>query len=211
MTLEDGRRRRAGIAPRHRSGGRQYLRRFDDDEQTALVFWTATLGPVHQPHGRTTRLPRRPALRDRVLRAGAELRRHLQQLRAPRRDGGYYARAAESLGGQPGTRGGEFRRPSTRPATSPPGDAGADVRGDGAGPALFRRLLEEVINAGDVMPEQRLANQIAKRRAARLAQIDDLFGPEEPAGSTPEGHPRGAQGRGPHRPRARPHPQPRPQ
>jgi hypothetical protein len=41
-----------------------------------------------------------------------------------------------------------------------------------------------VINAADVMPEQRLANQIAKRRAARyLAQIDDLFGPEEPAGS----------------------------
>ena len=50
--------------------------------------------------------------------------------------------------------------------------------------ALFRRLLEEVINAGDVMPEQRLANQIAKRRARRyLDRIDDLFGPEEPAGS----------------------------
>jgi len=56
--------------------------------------------------------------------------------------------------------------------------------------ALFTRLLQEVIDAGDVMPEQRLANQIAKRRARRyLAQIDDLISPsEEPAaaeGATP--------------------------
>lgn len=45
--------------------------------------------------------------------------------------------------------------------------------------ALFRRLLEEVIAAGDVYPEERLTNQVAKRRAMRyLAQIDDLIGPD---------------------------------
>ncbi|MEI8259513.1 MAG: TRAP transporter TatT component family protein, partial [Deltaproteobacteria bacterium] len=49
--------------------------------------------------------------------------------------------------------------------------------------ALYRRLLEEVIHAGDVFPEERLTNQVAKRRAMRyLTQIDTLFGaPEEPA------------------------------
>ncbi len=44
---------------------------------------------------------------------------------------------------------------------------------------LYRRLLEEVISAGDVNPANRLGNQIAKRRARRyLGQIDDLFEPE---------------------------------
>jgi hypothetical protein len=48
--------------------------------------------------------------------------------------------------------------------------------------ALFRRLLEEVLNAGDVDPDNRLSNQLAKRRARRyLAQIDDLFLPDEGA------------------------------
>lgn len=46
--------------------------------------------------------------------------------------------------------------------------------------ALYRRLLEEVINAGDVDPDNRLSNQLAKRRAIRyLRQIDSLFLPEE--------------------------------
>jgi hypothetical protein len=43
---------------------------------------------------------------------------------------------------------------------------------------LFRNLLEEVLHAGDVMPTERLTNQVAKRRARRyLSQIDELFAP----------------------------------
>lgn len=45
--------------------------------------------------------------------------------------------------------------------------------------ALYISLLREVLEAGDVMPESRLANRIAKRRAARyLRQVNDLFLPE---------------------------------
>jgi hypothetical protein len=41
---------------------------------------------------------------------------------------------------------------------------------------LFRELLEEVIEAGDVLPEARLSNAIARRRAARyLDQIEYYF------------------------------------
>lgn len=41
---------------------------------------------------------------------------------------------------------------------------------------LFDELLNEVIEAGDVLPEARLANKIARRRARRLrARADELF------------------------------------
>ena len=41
---------------------------------------------------------------------------------------------------------------------------------------LFRELLEEVIEAGDVLPEARLSNAIARRRAQRyLEQIEYYF------------------------------------
>lgn len=44
---------------------------------------------------------------------------------------------------------------------------------------LFVSLLREVLESGDVYPEQRLANVLAKRKALRLiGQIDELF-PEE--------------------------------
>ena len=41
---------------------------------------------------------------------------------------------------------------------------------------LYVSLLREVLEAGDINPEQRLTNMIAKRRAARyLAQVDQRF------------------------------------
>ncbi|RMH13455.1 MAG: hypothetical protein D6701_12330, partial [Gemmatimonadetes bacterium] len=41
---------------------------------------------------------------------------------------------------------------------------------------LYRSLLVEVLEAGDINPEQRLTNMIAKRRAERyLRQIDERF------------------------------------
>jgi hypothetical protein len=51
--------------------------------------------------------------------------------------------------------------------------------------ALYLRLLQEVLDAGDVMPSERLGNLVAKRRALRyLAEVDALFPPAEP--SAPE-------------------------
>ncbi len=42
--------------------------------------------------------------------------------------------------------------------------------------ALFRALLREVLEAGDIDPSSRLANRIARRRAARyLRQVEELF------------------------------------
>ena len=47
--------------------------------------------------------------------------------------------------------------------------------------AGYKRLLTEVIDApADIMKSQRLANEIAKKRAKRwLSEIDDLFDDEE--------------------------------
>lgn len=51
--------------------------------------------------------------------------------------------------------------------------------------ALFERLLREVLDAGDVLPAERLSNQLARRRARRyLDQVDTLFPPPEPAAPT---------------------------
>ncbi len=52
--------------------------------------------------------------------------------------------------------------------------------------ALYERLLREVLDSGDVMPTERLSNQVARRRAARyLAQADSLFAAPAPASVTP--------------------------
>ena len=50
---------------------------------------------------------------------------------------------------------------------------------------LFEKTLKEVIDApADIWPAQRLANELAKKRAVRyLAQAEDLFLPPEPAGA----------------------------
>jgi TRAP transporter T-component len=43
-------------------------------------------------------------------------------------------------------------------------------------PKLFKDLLQEVVDAGDVLPEARISNAIARRRAARyLGQIEYYF------------------------------------
>jgi hypothetical protein len=46
---------------------------------------------------------------------------------------------------------------------------------------LYQQQLQAVLDAGDVSEDNRLQNLLAKRRARRyLAQIDDLFLPDEP-------------------------------
>ena len=50
--------------------------------------------------------------------------------------------------------------------------------------ALYTRLLQEVLDAGDVLPAERLGNLVAKRRATRyLEEADALFPPADPAPS----------------------------
>lgn len=52
--------------------------------------------------------------------------------------------------------------------------------------ALYTRLLQEVVDAGDVLPSERLANLVAKRRAIRyLREADELFPPAETPAETP--------------------------
>ncbi|MGB5500783.1 MAG: TRAP transporter TatT component family protein, partial [Polyangiales bacterium] len=41
--------------------------------------------------------------------------------------------------------------------------------------ALFKQLLEEVVAAGDVLPEARMLNVIARRRAQRYLRQAHLF------------------------------------
>ena len=57
--------------------------------------------------------------------------------------------------------------------------------------ALYRALLQEVIDAGDIDPDNRLPNILAQRRAVRfLARIDELFEPV--AGEAPAAQPAGS-------------------
>lgn len=165
-----------------------YVRRFDDAEQVGLVFWTAyawarNINLNKENPDVLADLPYAIALFEQAYRLD-----HTYNLHAPHAAmGGYYARAAASLGGQPDDARREFetainatQRHFLTYLVMEAKFYAVMVQDR----ALFRRLLEEVINAGDVMPEQRLANQIAKRRARRyLDRIDDLFGPEEPAGT----------------------------
>ncbi len=59
--------------------------------------------------------------------------------------------------------------------------------------ALYVSLLREILEAGDTLPEARLANRIAKRRAARyIRQVDAIFGPAGAEGAEPEDPPAGA-------------------
>jgi hypothetical protein len=52
----------------------------------------------------------------------------------------------------------------------------------------YQEQLQAVLDAGDVSEDNRLQNLLAKRRARRyLAQVDDLFLPDEPSG-TPSGN-----------------------
>jgi tetratricopeptide (TPR) repeat protein len=197
MTLEESADGGAeGAIRRGIDAWKAYLRRFDDDEQTGLVFWTGYawaryINLTKDNPDSLADLPFAVACFERAYELDPTFNNYAPHVAMA----GYYARTTAALGGQPEDARREFetainatnRRFLTYLVMY--ARMYAVMVQDRA---LFRRLLEEVINADDVMPEQRLANQIAKRKAARyLAQIDDLFGPEEPAGaSTPsEGEP----------------------
>jgi hypothetical protein len=187
---EDGNGGAQGAFGRGIDAWKAYLQRFDDDEQTPVLFWTGYamaryIGLNKDNPDALSDLPFAIACFERAYQLDHTFNNFAPHVAMA----GYYARASESLGGQPADARREFEAAinatNRRFLTYLVMEARfyAVMVQDRA---LFRRLLEEVINAGDVMPEQRLANVIAKRRARRyLAQIDDLFGPEEPAGTEP--------------------------
>lgn len=171
-----------------------YLQRFDDDEQTGMLFWTGYawaryINLTKDNPDSLADLPFAIALFERAYQLDDTFNNYAPHVAMA----GYYARAAPSLGGQPEDSRREFEAAINATQRHFLTYLVMQARMYAVmvqDRALFRRLLEEVINAEDVMPEQRLANQVAKRRAARyLSQIDDLFGPEEPAGSAPEAAP----------------------
>jgi hypothetical protein len=164
-----------------------YLQRFDDDEQTGMIFWTgyawARYISINKDNpDALADLPFAIACFERAYQLD-----HTFNTYAPHAAmAGYYARAPAALGGQPDDSRREFEAAINATQRHFLTYLVMEARFYAVmvqDRALFRRLLEEVIAAGDVMPAQRLANQLAKRRAQRyLSQIDDLFGPEEPAG-----------------------------
>jgi hypothetical protein len=169
---------RQGIGP-----WRDYLQHFNNAADAPALFWTANswLSWIQQSlddPGALLDLPFAVALMERVR----TLDEHYYHDGVHAFFGIYYASTPRDLGGRPD----DSRR-----------EVEAALRATGRrllvyqvwyarnyavmmqDRALFRSLLEEVINAGDIYPEERLTNQVAKRRAMRyLAQIDELFEPE---------------------------------
>jgi tetratricopeptide (TPR) repeat protein len=168
---------------------RSYLQRFDDVEQVPMLFWTGYAWARNINLNKNdpevlADLPFAIAIFERAL----ELDPSYQNFAPCAAMAAYYARAAPSLGGEPERSRELFERAINSTQRRFLTYLVLEARAYAVmiqDRALYRRLLEEVINAGDVWPEQRLANQIAKGRARRyLEQIDDLFAPEEPAGTS---------------------------
>jgi tetratricopeptide (TPR) repeat protein len=179
-------------AQEHQEAWTEYLSRFDDEDQAPVLFWTAyAWGRYINLHKDDVTaiadLPYVVALFQRAMALDPTFNFYAGYAAL----GAYHAGRPAALGGQPE----EALRNFDRAIELTHGNflmykvfkarLYAVMVQDRA---LFQRLLTEVLEAGDVMPEQRLANQLAKRRARRyLDQIDALFLPQEPGvgGETP--------------------------
>lgn len=169
---------------------REYLNHFDEQEQAGQLFWTAYawaryIGLHRDDPNALADLPFVTALAERVKQLD-----HTYNMYAPHAlMAGLVGSAPVQMGGRPDLARQEFetaiqatRRKNLIYLVLEARIVAVALQDR----ALYRRLLQEVIDAGDIDPDNRLSNQIAKRRAIRyLAQIDELFEPEEPAGSSP--------------------------
>lgn len=192
LTLEeDGDGGARGAYGRGIDAWRAYLQQFDDQEQAGMVFWLGYNWAQHISLNKEdpdvlADLPFAIACFERVFALDPTFNNYAPYAAM----GSYHARTSASLGGDPARAREMFETAIARTNGNfltykvMMARVYAVMVQDRA---LFTRLLQEVIDAGDVMPEQRLANQIAKRRARRyLAQIDDLIAPADPAdGATP--------------------------
>jgi tetratricopeptide (TPR) repeat protein len=191
LTLEeDGDGGARGAYGRGIDAWRAYLQQFDDQEQAGMVFWLGYNWARHISLNKEdpdvlADLPFAIACFERVFALDPTFNNYAPYVAM----GSYYARTSAALGGDPvrsremfetaiARTGGNFLTYKVMMAR-----VYAVMVQDRA---LYTRLLQEVIDAGDVMPEQRLANQIAKRRARRyLAQMEDLIAPPEDAAGAP--------------------------
>jgi hypothetical protein len=173
----------------------RYLRNFEDEEQVPTLFWTCYawaqwVGLNTDNVDALADLPFINVLADRILELDPSFMDH-----APRAlHAGLIGTAPEQLGGRPRDAQREFddaiRRTGRRNLMYLVMEARI-VAVAIQDRALYQRLLQEVIDAGDVDPNQRLANALAKRRAVRyLAQIDNYFEPP----TTEEAPAEGAEG-----------------
>jgi TRAP transporter T-component len=187
LTLEeDGDGGARGAYHRGIDAWRSYLQQFDDQEHAGMVFWLGYNWARHISLNKEdpdvlADLPFAIACFERVFQLDPTFNNYAPYVAM----GSYHARTSASLGGDPvraremfetaiARTNGNFLTYKVMMAR-----VFAVMVQDRA---LYTRMLQEVIDAGDVMPEQRLANQIAKRRARRyLAQIDDLIAPADPA------------------------------
>jgi tetratricopeptide (TPR) repeat protein len=181
---EDGDGGALGAYHRGIDAWRAYLQRFDDQEQVGMVFWMGYNWARHISLNKEdpdvlADLPFAIACFERVFALDPNFNNYAPYAAM----GSYYARTSASLGGDPARAREMFETAIARTNGNfltykvMMARVYAVMVQDRA---LFTRLLQEVIDAGDVMPEQRLANQIAKRRARRyLAQIDDLIAPAD--------------------------------
>lgn len=182
----------AGHIKRGLSAWTSYLQEFDDRDQAPTLFWGAYgwaryIGLNRDDVDALADLPYVNALAERVLQLDPTFMGHAPHaLRA-----GLIGSAPAQLGGRPDEAKKEFEV-----AIAATGGKNLMYHVIEArivavalqDRALYKKLLTTVLEAPrDIDLDQRLSNQLAKRRAARyLAEIDMLFEPEAPpAGTAP--------------------------
>ncbi|MFO0653333.1 MAG: TRAP transporter TatT component family protein [Polyangiales bacterium] len=171
---------------------RAYLRRFDDREDVPALFWTANawaslIGLSVDDTEALLDLPFAVALAERARDLDPDYAHGAVHAFF----GVYHASTPQAAGGRPDLARAAFERAlglSNRHYLTWQVLEARTYAVMVQDRALYRRLLQEVLDAGDVMPEERLSNLVAKRRAERyLAEIDTVFPPaDEPAAEAPE-------------------------
>ncbi|MFO0603732.1 MAG: TRAP transporter TatT component family protein [Polyangiales bacterium] len=165
---------------------RAYLRRFDDRADVPALFWTANawaslIGVSVDDTDALLDLPFAVALAERARELDPDFAHGAAQAFF----GVYHASTPQAAGGRPDLARAAFERAlaaSGRRYLTWQVLMARSYAVMVQDRALYRALLQEVLDAGDVMPEERLSNLVAKRRAERyLAEIDEVFPPEEGA------------------------------
>jgi hypothetical protein len=174
----------------------EYLKRFDDaEEHVPTLFWAAYswaryIGLNRDDMNALADLPFVTALADQVFALDHTFMGHAPHaMRA-----GLIGTAPAQLGGRPADAKKEFE--IAIQATGGKNLMYLVIEAQIVAVALqdrkpYQSLLTKVIEAPiDINPDERLLNQLAKRRAVRyLAQIDQLFEPEMPPEPPPEAEP----------------------
>jgi hypothetical protein len=175
-----------------------YLQHFDDKEQVPTLFWGAYawaryIGLNRDDMNALADLPFVNALADRILQLDETFMGYAPHaLRA-----GLIGTAPAQLGGRPEEAKKEFEIAIAKTGGKNLMYHVVEARIVAVAlqdRALYKKLLTAVLDAPrDIDLDQRLSNQLAKRRAARyLAEIDSLFEPEAAAPSAPQEAPAAA-------------------